>query len=190
MIKDMCRRYLLMTAVVSFGLGPALATEQMPRASDEAPGHAERGGDALAHVERGSYRGIPWLSGGVGSDEREAIMAAVSDYNLKLEFANTQGDYLGDVGVVVRNAGGEGVLEIVSSGPWLLARLPAGRYEVRAEAAGRTLSETVSVSRDGMQTVIFNRWSAADTGPAPSATARIESGSTTEPSDRDRVRGD
>jgi len=159
MIEIARMRFLLMVVVVSLALGPALATEHVPSAP----------GDALEHAERGTYQGVPWLSGGVGKDEREAMMAAVSDYNLKLEFANTGGEYLGDVRIAIRSDNGENVLDIVSSGPWLLTRLPPGRYEVSAEAAGRTLSDTVNVTRNGLETVIFNRWSAAETDRPPAA---------------------
>jgi len=160
-LKPISTRYLLITALASVAVGPALATEHTPRA----------GGEALEHTERGTYQGVPWISGGVGKDEREAIMSAVSDYNLKLEFANTEGNYLGDVDVDIHGQGGQSVLDVVSSGPWLLTRLPAGSYEVRARAAGRTLTETVQVPSQGRETVLFNRWSAAETDRPPMASS-------------------
>ena len=51
------------------------------------------------------YGNIPYLSGGVGLDEREALNQMSRDYDLKLSFAVTGGNYLGDVAVEVRDAG-------------------------------------------------------------------------------------
>jgi hypothetical protein len=38
-------------------------------------------------IEKRDYQGIPYMSGGVGIDEREAFAAMGKDYSLKLIFA-------------------------------------------------------------------------------------------------------
>jgi hypothetical protein len=47
------------------------------------------------------------------------------------------------------------VLEAVSDGPMLLARLPAGVYKVSAEHEGNALSKTVRVEPKGVTRAAF-----------------------------------
>ena len=103
------------------------------------------------------YGSIPYLSGGVGLDEREDLSRMTRDYNLKLSFAATGGDYLGDVAVEVQDAGGRLVLEAVSEGPWFFTKLPPGRYTVVVRAAGKSQQKTVQLSGRG-QTVLNLFW--------------------------------
>lgn len=158
MIEMIPVRGLFTTLIAAFAMSAVVAAEQSPLGMSEG---------VLENVERGTDRGVPWLSGGVGEDERKAIMAAASGYNLKLEFANTDGSYLSDVDVLIRNAEGETVLNVVSSGPWLMTELPAGDYRVHARFGERTLAEAVSLSRQHVQTIVFNRWSTAETSAPP-----------------------
>jgi len=125
--------------------------------------------DPVAY-DTGRYMGIPWASGGAGEEARNVMMEELSDYNLRLEFAVTAGNYLGDIAVTVSRAGGGAVLRAFSSGPWLMAKLPAGTYTVRASGYGETFDETVQVPATGMETIIFNQWTkegvdAATPGP-------------------------
>ena len=65
-------------------------------------------------IEKQEYQGIPYLSGGVGVDEREAIAAMGKDYSLKLMFAIKGGEYLSDVKVEISDSIGKKVLEAVA----------------------------------------------------------------------------
>ena len=76
--------------------------------------------------------GIPYLSGGVGLDERDALRAVSGEYNLHVTFAQREGNYLSDVHVAIQNANGATLLETVPQGPWLFTKLPPGRYTVIA----------------------------------------------------------
>ena len=42
-----------------------------------------------------SFGNIPYVSGGVGSDERDRLIAMSQDDNLRLSFALQDGDFLG-----------------------------------------------------------------------------------------------
>jgi hypothetical protein len=97
-------------------------------------------------IKAKSYSGIPYVSGGIGLDEREALTSMSADYNLKLSFAVTSGDYLGDVDIVIRAAGGTVVLEAVSEGPWFFTKLPAGKYNVTVKVMGQSQQRSVQVS--------------------------------------------
>jgi hypothetical protein len=108
-------------------------------------------------IQPKQYGNIPYISGGVGLDEREALSQMARDYDLKLSFALTGGNYLGDVAVEVRDTGGRMVLEAVSEGPWFFTKLPPGRYTVSVRVTGKTQQKTVQVSGRG-QTVLNFFW--------------------------------
>jgi hypothetical protein len=65
-----------------------------------------------------------------------------------------------DVGVKVTNSKGELVIDDVSNGPWLLARLPNGSYTAQATYNGHTVTQKFSVGGKGLKTAQF-RWPAS-----------------------------
>lgn len=65
-------------------------------------------------------------------------------YPLKLVFAGSSGNYLAGVRVKVEDASGNVALRADCDAPWLVADLPAGRYDVTATAPGG-FTETASV---------------------------------------------
>jgi hypothetical protein len=79
-----------------------------------------------------SDEGTRYLVGGIGSDERETIENLGTDFNVKLVFAQTSGDYVSDVRVVIDDVNGKRVAHVVTNGPWLYVKLPPGRYRVKA----------------------------------------------------------
>ena len=101
------------------------------------------------------YGSIPYLSGGVGLDEREELSRVARNYDLKLTFAVTAGNYLSDVSVQIHNAAGRLVLEAVSDGPWFFAQLPVGRYTVMVNVMGKTQQQSVQVSGRGQSQLNF-----------------------------------
>lgn len=103
---------------------------------------------------------VPYVSGGVGADSREELLAQEKEYNLKIVAAETSGDYLAGVQVVIQSARKEQVLDATMEGPILLARLVPGRYTVTAVSDGQTLTRSVTVSAQGLGRVDF-RWGAA-----------------------------
>jgi len=103
------------------------------------------------------YGSVPYLSGGVGLDEREALSRMVKDYNLKLSFAMTSGNYLGDVAVEIRDSAGRSALEAVSEGPWFFSKLPPGRYTVVVKGNEKTQQKAAQLSGKG-QTVLNFFW--------------------------------
>lgn len=112
-------------------------------------------GLASAQLEPKSDKGITYLSGGIGVDERDALRARAIDYNLRLSFAEKTGHYLSDVEVVIRDATGTTVLEAVSQGPWFFVKLPVGRYTVMATAIGKTYQQGASVRAAGQTQLNF-----------------------------------
>ncbi len=100
------------------------------------------------------------LSGGVGADARDQLAAQAKNYNLKMIFALSNGDYVSDVNVKIANNSGHSVAEHVSQGPWMFAALPAGTYNVSATFNGKTETHKVTVGKQGQKVVDF-RWPTA-----------------------------
>jgi hypothetical protein len=100
---------------------------------------------------------VPYISGGVGADAREELLAKEKEYNLKIIAAAKSGDYLADVKVVIESARKERVLETTMEGPILLARLAPGTYTIMATSDGQTLTRTVTIPAQGLRQADF-RW--------------------------------
>jgi hypothetical protein len=103
-----------------------------------------------------TFGGVGFVSGGIGVDESAAIQAAEKDFTLSLLFAQTKrGEYLSDIKVSIKDKGGKTVLEAVSEGPMLLAKLPAGVYKVSADYEGKALVKTVRIEAKGVTRAAF-----------------------------------
>ena len=100
---------------------------------------------------------VPYISGGVGADARQELLAKERDYNLKIIVADKSGDYLADVRVVIESARKERVLDTTMNGPILLAKLAPGTYTIRATSDGKTLTRTVTIAGQGLRQADF-RW--------------------------------
>lgn len=133
--------------------------------------HAESVPTPEKMITEGSFRGIPWISGGVGEGERKYLLDTYSGvYNLKLEFAEAGGNYLADIWVQISKPTGEVVLNGLSDGPWLMTKLPAGTYKVRVKGYGVAFEKTAEVPATGMKTLVFNQWTKKEvTTDAPPA---------------------
>ena len=103
-----------------------------------------------------TFGGVSYITGGIGLDESTAIKAAEKDFTLSLVFEQTKrGEYLSDVKVSIKDKAGKTVLEAVSDGPMLLARLPVGVYKVSADYDGTALVKTVRVEAKGVTRAAF-----------------------------------
>ena len=103
---------------------------------------------------------VPYVSGGVGADSREELLAKEKDYNLKIIVAATSGDYLADVKIVIDSARNERMLDATMEGPILLAKLSPGTYTVRATSDAQTQTRTVTIAAQGLRKLDF-RWTRA-----------------------------
>ncbi|MDG4562517.1 MAG: hypothetical protein P9E88_14610 [Candidatus Competibacter sp.] len=136
-----------------YGITPALAESFNNREPDiedwtsarQAPVAYPREGRPAGLPAAQSQNGITFVTGGIGKPEANAMKAAAKRYDLMLVFADRGGHYLADVNVKIKDTKGNTVLDIVSD-PILLADLPAGRYTVQADADGKLLVKTVSLT--------------------------------------------
>jgi hypothetical protein len=102
--------------------------------------------------------GVTYISGGIGQEESQAFEAAAAQYPLALEFAikhAPRAAYTANVHVIVTDIQGTPVLDTHSDGPFLLAKLPAGRYTVTVERHQQTLTRTVHVANHKPTHVMF-----------------------------------
>ncbi|MFM0197842.1 carboxypeptidase regulatory-like domain-containing protein [Paraburkholderia strydomiana] len=101
---------------------------------------------------------ITYVSGGIGQDEVNAIRQAAAQYPLELEFARTalpQNEYVSDIKVLIKDHLGRPVLDIISDGPFLLAKLPDGKYTVTADRHGNVKQRTTQIKAQQHVRLIF-----------------------------------
>lgn len=100
-------------------------------------------------------------SGGIGLDERLELQAARDDYNLRLAFVTTSGEYLANVQVTLYQDRGGRYREIHtgnSEGPWFFARVAPGRYRIEATYRGETRKRDLSVGTQQKAPQIVMQW--------------------------------
>ena len=89
---------------------------------------------------------VTFVSGGVGADEQNAMQAMRADYNLSLLFSvKGTGEYVSDVKVRITDSSGNTLLETVSDGPKLFAKLKPGRYIVTVDRDGQVINKRVTL---------------------------------------------
>jgi len=119
-----------------------------------------------------SQGAVSFVSGGVGEDQSQTFKNMARDYPLELMFV-TKGNpnrYLADVKVQIKDKSGNVVLDTTSNGPFLLAKLPPGRYSITADSEGVTKRQNVQVGGKSQRAVFV--WDVpTDTPPVASADA-------------------
>lgn len=116
-----------------------------PHGSDDGYTNA-RGSDTMRVHHQGN---VAFVSGGVGLDESRALLRESARYPLMLSFLGSNREYLSDVRVLLENSSGDEVLRTDARGPFLLARLPSGRYTVRVAYHGREQVRRIAVNAHG-----------------------------------------
>jgi hypothetical protein len=126
-----------------------------------------------AHAQTADRDGIAYLTGGIGSDEMERLQAREREFNLKLVFTLSEGNYVSDVSIVVKDKAGNPVLVLHAPGPLVLAKLPRGPYVIDATYEGKTQTRKVDVS-ERMRTE-YLRWptNPRTDFPGPKSTERL-----------------
>lgn len=90
---------------------------------------------------------IAYVSGGVGSDESAALKQAEHQWPLALRFTGPGADYLSDVHVRIVGAQQADVFKADARGPYMLVKLPPGRYTVHARYKDQDQTRSVQVSK-------------------------------------------
>lgn len=89
-----------------------------------------------------------YVCGGIGSDESDAMRAAMKNHPLSLLFARADGAYLANLNVAIKggDTNASAAMAFTATGPVCLIDLPAGRYVIDVSTStGETKSQTVTV---------------------------------------------
>ncbi len=119
---------------------------------------------AAAHADDGALPpertqgSVTFISGGIGSDESEAMKRAATRYSLSIELASTgpRAEYVSDVKIDIRDQRGNTVLSTTSEGPFLLANLSPGQYTVDATRNGSSQQRKVVIGGKAHARVTFS----------------------------------
>ncbi|MBU2409542.1 MAG: carboxypeptidase-like regulatory domain-containing protein [Gammaproteobacteria bacterium] len=93
--------------------------------------------------------GVEYMSGGIGSDEAALMKTVEPRWPAAFEFAVKDGrdaDFAANVQITVRDGSGKVVLgQVKAEGPFMVARLEPGHYDVEATLDGKTLTKAIDV---------------------------------------------
>lgn len=117
--------------------------------------------NSWAGPEAQSYKGIPYISGGIGADERSTLSTMAKKDNLELSFALQDKDYLGGAKVLIKDDKDHVVLKATSDGPLFYTKLPEGAYTIMATANGKTLIQKVRIP-DKKERMVYFAWKEAN----------------------------
>jgi hypothetical protein len=100
--------------------------------------------------------GIRYITGGVSDEERDAMREQANGYNLWIWLARSgSGYFLANVKVSIVDARGQPVLDTVTDGPWLLARVPPGRYTIRTDQSDAATTVNVGAAGHTVEVLRF-----------------------------------
>ena len=124
---------------------------------------------AIVITEGKTTDGFPYLSGGVGADERLALEERAKGFPVKLVFAAADGSYVANVKLEISGEKNQTLLSTTTTGPWFFIDLPPGTYRVKATFAGQSKDVTalrVSKDKRAYQVFVWNlRGDGANTTP-------------------------
>jgi len=96
------------------------------------------------------YQDIQYISGGIGSEESDAMLLLGKKWPLTLEFAQDHPQrplWVADVQVKITNSKKKVIFDALSDGPILLIELPADQYEIEAKFEERTLKRKIKLEQ-------------------------------------------
>ena len=112
---------------------------------------------------------VSFITGGIGEDEATAFKNAAATYPLELLFvqkARPRDEYLADVKITIRDRSGKLWLDTTAEGPFLLAKLPAGKYQIEADYDGERKRQSVEIRAGKHQRAVFV-WAPHDESEEP-----------------------
>jgi hypothetical protein len=138
---------------------PIAGAQQLPRLPQEnAVGVIDDTRSSLPQVKE--ENGVSYISGGVGSEEADALNRMSDHFNLKLTTAIPSGQFTSPSMIRIADVRGAKVIEVRPNGPIFLAKMPAGEYVIQATAEGQTMTRKVTVPASGLEAVAMS-WPAA-----------------------------
>ncbi|HEX7007129.1 MAG TPA: hypothetical protein VF274_08320 [Alphaproteobacteria bacterium] len=114
-------------------------------------------GTAGADAEK-TYGDITYVCTGIGEERDNPKWAT---YPAKIMLTTNTGAYVANADITIQDETGAVVLEATCNGPWLLADLKPGRYEVSAKVDRYLHRETMTVSDTGQAVITMRFWEIA-----------------------------
>jgi hypothetical protein len=103
--------------------------------------------------------GVEYMSGGIGSDEAQLMETVSPRWPATFEFAvkDSKGaDFAANVHVTVRDASGTALIDnVTSGGPFMVARLDPGTYDVEARLGSQVLKQQLRVPQGASAKATF-----------------------------------
>ena len=90
---------------------------------------------------------------GVGDEARDD--PRWREYPVRIEFANRDAQYLADIDVAVADADGKLLFAVLCESPWLLAKLPPGKYTATGVFENHTKVATFKAPATGQSRVVI-----------------------------------
>ncbi|MDX2074477.1 MAG: hypothetical protein SFX19_08975 [Alphaproteobacteria bacterium] len=132
------------------------APAQVPTETPQRLPVSRRDGEVIDSVGSGAIPALPlqvmtqnsisYLSGGIGDEEIEQLRAQEEGYNLRLLITEQSGEFVSGTVMTLKTLSGEVLLMVNEAGPWVYARVPAGKYIVditTVRGANKTMPLTV-----------------------------------------------
>ena len=98
--------------------------------------------------------GISYISGGVGEEESQAILAEAKQWPLLLELSqleNGRGVWIFGAKIKIVNSQNQVIFDAQADGPYILINLNAGQYQIEASYQGVTQKRSVSIQASAPQ---------------------------------------
>lgn len=109
----------------------------------------------LAQIPDTQYsRGISYISGGVGEEESQAILAEAKQWPLLLELSqleNGRGVWIFGAKIKILNSQNQVIFDAQADGPYILINLAVGQYQIEASYLGVTQKRSVNVQASAPQ---------------------------------------
>lgn len=105
--------------------------------------------------------GIEVLNGGASDSEIGYFKSRASEYPLQFVISGRGGEYGVADTLTVRSADGE-VVSVDDAGPYVMMKVPPGRYTAEAEFDGEVERRSVTVGSSGVAKVNWNTPKASD----------------------------
>ncbi|HUY68582.1 MAG TPA: hypothetical protein VMV79_04705 [Alphaproteobacteria bacterium] len=123
---------LLLAGIVTAALAvPAFANDMPAQSSPASPGNSES--QAGYDMPRPHQAGdVSYISGGIGKDSQDAVQSQAKNYNLRVVNSTANGNFTADNNFVITGRDGRQLAKVDDAGPLFYAKLPAGRYTIRA----------------------------------------------------------
>lgn len=106
---------------------------------------------------------VCYISGGISSDEIAQFKSRAKEYLLEIVFvqkadpqdSDRPEEYLAEVQLQIKDSKGNVVVDALTEGPFFLADLPLGKYQITADHDGVIKTNVVKISAKKHQRVVF-----------------------------------